>query len=119
VCTCYIDNLNYLINNLLPRAFSDADSATKVHGLQQGYLGTLKCGDEINIKEVILNKSVQSLEVLGTVWRILWERLCDCFEDCFRERLGNMFGTGLGNVGGYFRDCVGESFGIYVEDGFG
>lgn len=88
MCTCYIDNLNYLINNLFPRTFSDANSATKVHGLQQGFLGTLKCGDEINTKEVTLHKSVPSLEGLGTVWRIFWERLGDGFEDYFRERFG-------------------------------
>jgi len=113
---CYIDNFNYLINSLLPREFSNTDSATKVHGLQQGFLGTLKCGDEIKIKEVILYKSIQYLEVLGTVWRLFWERLGDCFEDVLGNVLGNMFGTDLGNFLEYFGDRVGKSFGEYVQD---
>jgi hypothetical protein len=88
VCTYYIDSFNYLIKKFISQAFSDADSAIKVHGLQQAFLEALKCGDEISTKEVVLHKSIQSLEVLGTVWRIFWERLGDCFEDCFRERFG-------------------------------
>jgi hypothetical protein len=40
----------------------------------------------ISIKEVILQKYLQSLLVLGTVWGIFWVKLVDCFEDCFTER---------------------------------
>jgi hypothetical protein len=107
VCTCYIDSRNYLINNLFPRAFSDADSATKVCGLQQWFLGTLMCG-EITIKEVILHKSIQVLAGFVTVLRIVLGNV-----------MGNMFGTGLSNLGGYFGGCIGESFGEYVRNWFG
>jgi len=50
----------------------------------------------ISIKEVIVHKSIQSLEVWGTVWRIFWERLGDCFEDCFREHFGEYIWDGFG-----------------------
>jgi len=52
---------------------------------------------------------------LGLVWVIFG----DILGTVLRKDLGNMLGTGLCNFEKCFGECVGKSFGEYVQDWFG